>query len=235
MTLALYPLVYLPVAGALRRADPTLEEIARSLGQGRFTTFCRVTLPQIRPALLGGCLLVTLVLLAEFGAFEILRYQTFTTTIFTEFNLGFNTPAACALSGVLVVFSLLVLAGEAFAGGARSRQSQPVRRRPDRRNGSGSGRAYASGHRVLGVLVTLALGVPIATVVYWLLHGHSTAFPGVSVVLGDMAHRVATPPRPLASRHCWRSPLPSCRCDIAGRRSVRSSAARSSSRPCRDW
>ena len=55
-------------------------------------------LPQIRPALLGGCLLVTLALLAEFGAFEILRFQTFTTTIFTEFTLGFNAPAASALS-----------------------------------------------------------------------------------------------------------------------------------------
>ena len=32
MTLALYPLVYLPVAAALRRTDPALEEVARSLG-----------------------------------------------------------------------------------------------------------------------------------------------------------------------------------------------------------
>ena len=72
MTLDLYPLVYLPVAAALRRTDPALEETARALGCGPWTTFRRVVLPQIRAALLGGMLVVTLALLAEFGAFEIL-------------------------------------------------------------------------------------------------------------------------------------------------------------------
>ncbi len=37
MTLAVYPLVYLPVAASLRHADPAQEEVARSLGLGRLT------------------------------------------------------------------------------------------------------------------------------------------------------------------------------------------------------
>ena len=65
-----------------------------------------MTLRQARAAILGGCLLVALVLLAEYGAFEILGYQTFTTEIFTEFNVSFNVPTACALSLVLVLLSL---------------------------------------------------------------------------------------------------------------------------------
>ena len=72
MTLAVYPLVYLPVAASLRVADPGQEEVARGLGAGRVRTFARITLGQAKGAILGGCLLVTLVLLAEFGAFEIL-------------------------------------------------------------------------------------------------------------------------------------------------------------------
>ena len=36
MTLGLYPLVYQPVAAALRRVDTSLYEVARSLGLGRF-------------------------------------------------------------------------------------------------------------------------------------------------------------------------------------------------------
>ena len=52
MTLALYPLVYLPVAAALRGIDPALEETARSLGIGPWRTFCRVTLPPDPP---GAC------------------------------------------------------------------------------------------------------------------------------------------------------------------------------------
>ena len=92
MTLAVYPLVYLPVAASLRGADPGQEEVARSLGVGRVRTFLRITLGQARGAILGGCLLVALVLLAEYGAFEILGYQTFTTEIFTEFTLSFSLP-----------------------------------------------------------------------------------------------------------------------------------------------
>ncbi len=92
MTLAVYPLVYLPVAASLRGADPGQEEIARSLGASGLSTFFRITLGQARRAILGGCLLVALVILAEYGAFEILGYQTFTTEIFTEFNIGFNHP-----------------------------------------------------------------------------------------------------------------------------------------------
>ena len=86
MTLAVYPLVYLPVAASLRGADPGQEEVARSLGTGRVRTFLRITLGQARGAILGGCLLVAMVLLAEYGAFEIVGYQTFTTEIFTEIN-----------------------------------------------------------------------------------------------------------------------------------------------------
>ena len=44
MTLAVYPLVYLPVAASLRGADPGQEEIARSLGVSRLATFFRITL-----------------------------------------------------------------------------------------------------------------------------------------------------------------------------------------------
>ena len=74
MTLAVYPLVYLPVAASLRGADPDQEDVARSLGSGRMSTFFRITLRQARSAILGGCLLVALVMLAEYGAFEILGY-----------------------------------------------------------------------------------------------------------------------------------------------------------------
>src|ERR1019366_325087 len=71
----------LAVAASLRGADPGQEEVARSLGCGRVRTFIRITLGQAKGAIAGGCLLVALVLLAEYGAFDILGYQTFTTAI----------------------------------------------------------------------------------------------------------------------------------------------------------
>ena len=56
VTCSYYPLVYLPVAAALRGMDPTLEETGRSLGRGAWACFFRIVLPQLRPALLGGML-----------------------------------------------------------------------------------------------------------------------------------------------------------------------------------
>ena len=57
MTLAVYPLVYLPVAASLRAADPAQEEVARSLGMGRVRTFWTVTVGQARTAILGGAII----------------------------------------------------------------------------------------------------------------------------------------------------------------------------------
>lgn len=50
LTLCSYPFVFLPVAAALRRADPAVEEVARSLGRSPLRTFGEVTLRQIGPA-----------------------------------------------------------------------------------------------------------------------------------------------------------------------------------------
>ena len=98
VTLAYYPLVYLPVAAVLRGTDPALEESARSLGMGPWRTFFRVTLPQTRLALLGGGLLVAVHLLSEYGAFAMLRFQTFTTAIYDEYRLSFDGAAASMLA-----------------------------------------------------------------------------------------------------------------------------------------
>jgi iron(III) transport system permease protein len=179
MTLAVYPLVYLPVASSLRNADPALEEVSRSLGVSRLKTFWRVTIVQSRVAILGGCLLVALVLLAEYGAFEILSYQTFTTEIFTEFSV-FQVPAAGALSLVLIVLGLVVLTGET-AGGGRGRVNRAARtaQRVTVRHQLGKWTVPA----VLGLslLVALALGVPVASACYWWAAGAQGVLQGFSI------------------------------------------------------
>ena len=68
LSLAHYPLVMLPVGAMLRGMDPALEEAARSLGYGASRTFWHVTLPQTRPALYGGCLLIALHLFGGLAA-----------------------------------------------------------------------------------------------------------------------------------------------------------------------
>ena len=188
MTLGLYPLAYLPVAAALRRVDTGVYEVARSMGSGRFTAFWRVIMPQIRTAVVGGSMLVALGILAEYGAFEILRFQTFTTEIFTEFKLGFDTSAASALSLLLVVLSLLVLAGERAAARPSAAGPGPMRSGGQRRYRLGWGRLPAL--TGFTALAGLAVGVPVSTLIYWLTQPASTTLPPIPLD-GALTHTVA--------------------------------------------
>ena len=208
-TLSYYPLVYLPVTAVLRGLDPGLEETAYALGLGRWAAFGRVVLPQLRPALLGGGLLVALHLLAEFGALQLLRYPTFTTAIYDQFESSFTSSAATMLAGVLVLLCLALLVGELALRG-RSRYA---------RLGGGAARAAVpvplGAWRVpalagLTALVGLALGVPLASIARWLtdatVDGDRLAqAAGASLSLGAIAAGVtvvlAVPVAWLAVRH----------------------------------
>lgn len=186
ITLSYYPLVYLPVVAALRGLDPALEESAWSLGHTHWRSLRSVVLPQLRPALLGGVLLVGLHLLAEFGALSLLRFPTFTTAIYDQYGSTFNGQAATAMAGVLVLLCLVLLLGELRLRGHRryARIGQGAARRAVR---VGTGAARWPLVAVVGAVVALAVGVPAYALVHWLLVGASTEFP-----LTDLAAASAT-------------------------------------------
>ena len=186
ITLSYYPLVYLPVVAALRGLDPALEETAWSLGQGRWRSFATVVLPQLRPALLGGVLLVGLHLLAEFGALQLLRYPTFTTAIYDLYGSTFNGAAANMIAGVLVLCCLLLLLAELRLRGHRrlSRLGAGAARTPVRVR---LGRARGALTAALAGLVALSVGVPTYALLHWLLVGASTEFP-----LGELTAATGT-------------------------------------------
>jgi iron(III) transport system permease protein len=175
MTLGAYPLVYLPVAAALRRADPAMEDTAHSLGIGPARTFFRVTLPLLRTAVLGGSVLVVLTVLSEYGAFEILRYQTFTTEIFTEFQ--FDAHAAGVLAVPLVLLGLLVLSTEGLVP-----RRAVTRTAPARRPRIGGRRRIVVVQLGLAALVLTAVGVPIGTIVYWMESSQHTTLPAAATL-----------------------------------------------------
>lgn len=185
LTLSHFPLIYLPAAAALRRMDSRLEDVARSLGETAPRAFFRVVLPQLRPALGGGALLVLAHMLAEFGALSLLRVQTFTTAIFAEYELQFNGANAALLSGVLMALCLPVAFGEAKLRGSHrlARADRRSRRRPPlARLGGWMWPAQIA----LAVLAAAALGVPLFMLGYWLSIGLS-AGTGAADIAGAMA------------------------------------------------
>jgi len=110
LTLMTYPYVYLPVAARLRQLPGSLEESARVLGETALRVFGRICLPQIATAMGAGTLLVFLYTLSDFGAVQLMRYDTLTRAIAT--NQLANPPVALALSLLLLVLAALVVLAE---------------------------------------------------------------------------------------------------------------------------
>ena len=169
-TLAYFPFMYLPISAALRRLDPSLEDAATSLGLGPWQVFWRVVLPQLRLALCGGALLVGLHLLAEYGLFVMIRFDTFTTAIVAQFQSTYNGPAANMLAGVLVVccFALLGLESRARGDARYARVGTGAARMPLR---SRLGRYTVLAWSLPALTSMLALGVPFYTLGHWLIAG----------------------------------------------------------------
>ncbi|WP_284978523.1 iron ABC transporter permease [Arthrobacter sp. fls2-241-R2A-200] len=169
-TLSYFPLVYIPAAATLGRLDPAIEQSAASLGLGPWAVFFKVVLPQLRIAMSGGALLVGLHLLAEYGAFAMIRFDTFTTAIMVQFQSTFNGAAGNMLASVLVLLCLLLLLGEVKSRG-NARYA---------RIGSGAQakalRLSLRGYQIpaqLGLLAltALAFGLPVFFVVRWVIMG----------------------------------------------------------------
>ena len=114
-TFVAMPFLIVTVEGALRSTDIGLEEAAATLGASRWIVFARVTLPTVAPSLLAGSVLCWARARGEFGATITFagnfpgRTQTVPMAVY--FALETDPDAAIALSLVLLVVSVVVLAG----------------------------------------------------------------------------------------------------------------------------
>jgi iron(III) transport system permease protein len=177
LTLFSYPYVLLTVRGALRGLDPALEEASRTLGQAPMRTFLRVVLPQLRPSIAAGGLLVSLYVLSDFGAVSMLRTQTFTRAIFLQYRTAFDRAPAAVLGLLLVLLTIVVLMLEARSAGRAARGGGEGGDRLARR---GAVRPLAPvplgpwrwpAVLLLGAFLALALVVPLVVVGWWLVRG----------------------------------------------------------------
>jgi len=161
-----YPIVFLLVAVALRGLDPALEETGRSLGLSGRGTFFRVVLPQLRPAIYGGMLLVVLDALVEFDAFVGLKFQTFSFDVYAQYQLGFSTSGAAALSLASIALCVILLFGEArLRGNANyTRVSHGARRLSARYK---LGRATVPVIVAMAAVVAIGVGIPVGMLVRW--------------------------------------------------------------------
>lgn len=204
LTVLSYPYILLTVKGALANLDPALEEVSRSLKAGFWKTNLQVVLPQLRPSIVYGSLLVALYTLSDFGAVSLMRYDTFTWVIYQQYQNSFDRTIAALLSMVLVITVVVILATEVFTRGRASYSSV------------GSGTSRIPQTIKLGVwkwiafsfcatILCLALILPLSILVYWMVRGiesgenfvflwrHVFNSVAISLVTGLVAAIIAVP------------------------------------------
>ena len=150
--------------------DPSLDESARLLGHGPASAFFKLTLPQLRPAMSAGALLVALYTISDFGAVSLMRYESFTWAIYQQYQGTFDRSIAAVLALGLVSLAAVVLLVESITRGNRRYY----------RSSSGSERSLAT--LKLGrmrwpcaifawAVVLAGLGLPASVLAYWLING----------------------------------------------------------------
>jgi len=184
LTLLRFPYMLIPVRASLANLDPSLEESSRSLGKGSLETFLKVILPQLRPAVAGGCLLTAMTALGDFGAVSLLRYETFTWAIYLQYQSVFDRTAAAALSLVLAALALGLLAMEGRTRAGASFYRMGHGKRPPLRP-LNLGRWKVPALALFSLLALGSLLMPVFILLMWLVRGMAAGehFPGLPAAM----------------------------------------------------
>jgi iron(III) transport system permease protein len=170
LTIFTYPYLFLSIRAGLRNLDPAMEEAARSLGYSPWRTFFHVTLPNLRPSISSGALLVALYVLSDFGAVSLLRFNSFTRAIYVQFSSSLDRTLASLLALVLVLISLaLLIAAQRMQGVARYHRIGVGASR--RKAPAALGRWRVVALLFCAAVVIASLILPASVVAYWLVRG----------------------------------------------------------------
>jgi iron(III) transport system permease protein len=107
-SLAFTPIAYLNIRGMLQSIDTALEDASASLGASRWTTFSRVTLPLVTPAILSSTLLVFVKSVEDFGNPMLIggNYNTLAVEAYSQMVGYFNLQAGALLASLMLVPSM---------------------------------------------------------------------------------------------------------------------------------
>lgn len=112
------PFMVLVLTGSIRNVPRDAEDAARTLGAGALATFWRVTLPLSLPGILAGAILVFVLTVSALVTPRLLggpAYKVMSTLIYDQFLQILNWPAGAAMSFILtvIVIGLIALSSRA--------------------------------------------------------------------------------------------------------------------------
>ncbi len=130
MSVVLYPYVYMTARILFSMQSAATLEVSRTLGCGPWRLFMQVALPLARPAIAVGVSLVLMECLNDIGAVEFFGVRTMSFAIFdTWLNRG-NLAGAAQLALILMIFVMILIAGERYARGRQVYHGSGHRQQP---------------------------------------------------------------------------------------------------------
>ncbi len=186
LVLMTYPYVYLTVRAAIAGLNPELVEAGRSLGSTMLGAYRRITVPLLLPAIGSGAVLAALYTLSDYGGVALMRHYTLTVSIMVNYQTSVDRVGGAAMSMLLVVFAVVLLAIEATIRG---------RRRYDDAHGVSMGsvgrtvREVKLGWWVIPALIFTLLPivvgvlVPVAVLLEWFIRGTLLGLEGAPILI----------------------------------------------------
>ena len=133
-------------------------------------------MPQLRPALGAGGLLVALYTLSDFGAVSLLRFESLTQQIYVQYQASFSRHAAAVFSLLLGAISVGLLVMEARSHGkSKYYRSNSNTQRPPFIVPLNRWKWPAL--IFCGAIVTVGLLLPVGVLAYWLVRGVAAGEP----------------------------------------------------------
>lgn len=187
LSLGTFPYLFLNLRTALLGLDPAIEESAQALGYPRWQVFLRVVLPQLRPALLAGGLLVGLHVIGDFGVVSLMRFETFSYALYLQYTASYDRIYAACLALMLLALTIAVLFLEARllkgllyhrTGTGTGRPATPI----------ALGRWTLPAYGVVGSIALASVVIPVGTVTYWMASaaaGSGVPWSGLASALWD--------------------------------------------------
>jgi ABC-type sulfate/molybdate transport systems ATPase subunit/ABC-type sulfate transport system permease component len=119
------PFLVVVARSAFRAVDPSLDDVAATLGHGPLARFLRVDVPAAADGLRTGMILMWLRAFGEYGTVVILAYHPYSLPVYVD-NLFSSGPLSLAEAPTILAFGVAALAIVAV----RIRWPSRVRRRP---------------------------------------------------------------------------------------------------------
>ncbi|MHC6526353.1 ABC transporter permease [Vibrio proteolyticus] len=115
LALVLYPYIYLLCRAAFMEQNVSLLQSARLLKCSPWESFCRISMPLVRPSMAVGLSLVAMETIGDFGTVNYFAVNTLTTAVYDTWMGMSSLTAAAKISAIMLVFVIALLSAERYS------------------------------------------------------------------------------------------------------------------------